>query len=158
MAPVAGLSAFLNNTPVAAIFIPAVEDWAKRHRLELSRLMIPLSYAGIAGGACTLIGTSTNLVVNGLIIRETGGSGIGMFELASVGLEVWLSSLAYGACRVVLLDTEGRPRVTPCTVDDLPARVHHVVFKHPDEATDNDAGEIDFARQRQIVARWRPQP
>jgi di/tricarboxylate transporter len=90
MLPVAGLSAFLNNTPVVAIFIPAVHDWARRHRLAISRLMIPLSYASIAGGTCTLVGTSTNLVVNGLIIRETGGSGIGMFELARVGLPVVL--------------------------------------------------------------------
>lgn len=89
MVPVAALSAFLNNTPVVAIFIPAVQDWARRHRLAISRLMIPLSYAAIAGGTCTLIGTSTNLVVNGLLIRETG-TGIGMFELARVGLPVVL--------------------------------------------------------------------
>jgi Na+/H+ antiporter NhaD/arsenite permease-like protein len=66
MLPAAGLSAFLNNTPVVAIFIPAVLDWAKRHRLRLSGLLIPLSFASIAGGTCTLIGTSTNLVVDGM--------------------------------------------------------------------------------------------
>ncbi|MBM4182327.1 MAG: hypothetical protein FJ209_12335 [Betaproteobacteria bacterium] len=64
MAPVAALSAFLNNTPVVAMFIPAVQDWARRHNLAVSHLMLPLSYAAIAGGTCTLIGTSTNLVVN----------------------------------------------------------------------------------------------
>ncbi|MCK5480357.1 MAG: SLC13 family permease [Gammaproteobacteria bacterium] len=90
MLPVAAFSAFLNNTPVVAMFIPAVQDWARRHRLSVSRLMIPLSYAAIAGGTCTLIGTSTNLVVNGLIIKETGGEGLGMFELAWVGLPVVL--------------------------------------------------------------------
>ena len=88
MAPVAGLSAFLNNTPVVAIFIPAVEDWAKRHRLSLSRLMIPLSYAGIAGGTCTLIGTSTNLVVNGLYVTRTDSPGFGLFEMAWIGVPV----------------------------------------------------------------------
>jgi di/tricarboxylate transporter len=86
MAPVAALSAFLNNTPVVAVFIPAVEDWAKRHRLTLSRLMIPLSYASIAGGTCTLIGTSTNLVVNGLYTSRTGSTGFGLFDLAWIGL------------------------------------------------------------------------
>ncbi|MGD2056803.1 MAG: SLC13 family permease [Gammaproteobacteria bacterium] len=86
MLPVATLSAFLNNTPVVALFIPAVQDWAKRHRLSISRLMIPLSYASIIGGTCTLIGTSTNLVINGLIITETGTAGLGMFEIAWVGL------------------------------------------------------------------------
>jgi di/tricarboxylate transporter len=95
MAPVAALSAFLNNTPVVAIFIPAVEDWAKRHRLELSRLMIPLSYASIAGGTCTLIGTSTNLVVNGLYTTRTDAPGFGLFELAWVGLPVVATVLIY---------------------------------------------------------------
>lgn len=88
MLPVAGLSAFLNNTPVVAIFIPAVQDWARRHRLALSRLLIPLSYASIAGGTCTLIGTSTNLVVNGLLKSETAGPGFYLFELAWIGLPV----------------------------------------------------------------------
>ncbi len=88
MAPVAAFSAFLNNTPVVAIFIPAVQDWAKRYRLELSRLMIPLSFASIAGGTCTLIGTSTNLVVDGLYTARTGTPGFGLFELAWVGLPV----------------------------------------------------------------------
>jgi di/tricarboxylate transporter len=88
MLPVAGLSGFLNNTPVVAVFIPALQDWAKRHRLGLSRLMIPLSFAAIAGGTCTLIGTSTNLVVNGLLIEHLGTPGLGLFELAWVGLPV----------------------------------------------------------------------
>ena len=95
MAPVTALSAFLNNTPVVAIFIPAVEEWAKRNRLELSRLMIPLSYASIAGGTCTLIGTSTNLVVNGLYIGRTDGSGFSMFELAWVGVPVVATVFIY---------------------------------------------------------------
>jgi di/tricarboxylate transporter len=78
-----------------AIFIPAVEDWAKRHRLAISRLMIPLSYASIAGGTCTLIGTSTNLVVDGLYTARTGESGFALFELAWVGLPVVAVVLIY---------------------------------------------------------------
>jgi di/tricarboxylate transporter len=88
MAPVAALSAFLNNTPVVAMFIPAVQDWARRHNLSVSHLMMPLTYAAIAGGACTLIGTSTTLVVNGLIRSSTELPGIGMFDLAWVGLPI----------------------------------------------------------------------
>jgi di/tricarboxylate transporter len=91
MLPVAGLSAFLNNTPVVAIFIPAVQDWARRHRLTLSRLLIPLSYASIAGGTCTLIGTSTNLVVNGLLTGQSDAAGFGLFDLAWIGLPVTLA-------------------------------------------------------------------
>lgn len=86
MLPVAVSSAFLNNTPVVALFIPAVQDWAKRYRLSVSSLMIPLSYAAIAGGACTLIGTSTNLVINGLLAAETDQPGVGMFDIAWVGV------------------------------------------------------------------------
>ncbi len=91
MAPVAAMSAFLNNTPVVAMMIPAVNEWSKRHGLSVSRLMIPLSYAAIAGGTCTLIGTSTNLVVNGMLVDHTGKTGIGMFELAWVGIPVILT-------------------------------------------------------------------
>ena len=62
--PVSLLSAFLNNTPVVAMFIPTVMEWSRRIRIPASKLLIPLSYASIFGGLCTLIGTSTNLVVN----------------------------------------------------------------------------------------------
>jgi di/tricarboxylate transporter len=88
MAPVAAMSAFLNNTPVVAMFIPAANDWAKRNRLSVSKLMIPLSYASIVGGTCTLIGTSTNLVVNGMLIKETNSAGLAMLEIAWVGIPV----------------------------------------------------------------------
>lgn len=86
--PAAALSAFLNNTPVVAVFVPAAKAWARRNGLSLSKLLIPLSYASIAGGTCTLIGTSTNLVVNGLLLDQPGGAGLGMFDLAWIGLPV----------------------------------------------------------------------
>ncbi len=95
MLPVALLSPFLNNTPVVAIFIPAIQDWAKRYRLELSRLLIPLSYATIAAGTVTLIGTSTNLVVNSLYAQRMGGAGLGFFEPAWIGIPITLAVLVY---------------------------------------------------------------
>ena len=95
MSPVAGMSAFLNNTPVVAMFIPAVSDWAKKNSISPSKLMIPLSYAAIAGGTCTLIGTSTNLVVNGLIIEETDTPSLGMFELAWLGIPITILTFIY---------------------------------------------------------------
>jgi len=85
MLPTSLLSAFINNTPVVAMFIPAVQDWARRMNIPASRLLLPLSYAAILGGTCTLIGTSTNLVVNGLLIEYQGGAGLGMFEVGLVG-------------------------------------------------------------------------
>ena len=95
MTPVTLLSAFLNNTPVVAMMIPAVSDWAKKHNVPASKLMIPLSYAAILGGTCTLIGTSTNLVVNGLLLAEPGSRGLGMFELAWVGIPLALVGLGF---------------------------------------------------------------
>jgi len=85
MAPVTLLSAFLNNTPVVAIFIPAISNWAKKANIPVSKLMIPLSYAAVLGGTCTLIGTSTNLVVSGIFEKETGIK-IAFFEIAKVGV------------------------------------------------------------------------
>jgi di/tricarboxylate transporter len=88
MTPAAILSAFLNNTPVVAVFVPAVKVWARRNNLSLSKLLIPLSYASIVGGTCTLIGTSTNLVVNGLLVDQVGLPGLSMFDLAWIGLPI----------------------------------------------------------------------
>lgn len=97
MAPVSFLSAFLNNTPVVAMFIPAVKDWARRHGMAVSHLMLPLSYAAIAGGTCTLIGTSTNLVVNGLLVGQTGERGLSFFEIAWVGVPTLLLTILFTA-------------------------------------------------------------
>ena len=117
MAPVAALSAFLNNTPVVAVFIPAVEDWAKRHQISVSKLMLPLSYAAIAGGTCTLIGTSTNLVINGMLVTETTNSDLGIFDLAWVGVPVTLVVFAYVLITQSWLLPERRPAV--CKYSDV---------------------------------------
>jgi di/tricarboxylate transporter len=84
--PVVVMSTFLNNTPVVAMLIPAVSEWAKKLKLAPSKLMIPLSYAAILGGICSLIGTSTNLVVAGLVITQTDLPPLGMFDITWVGL------------------------------------------------------------------------
>ena len=67
---VLGLSAFVNNTPVVAMVVPVVLDWCRRRGISPSRLLIPLSYLAILGGTCTLIGTGTNIVVNGLLREQ----------------------------------------------------------------------------------------
>lgn len=85
-APVIGLSGFLNNTPVVATLIPAVSRWARQINVPVSNLMIPLSYASILGGTLTLIGTSTNLVVNGQYQSLTGNDGFHLFVITPVGL------------------------------------------------------------------------
>ncbi len=65
--PTIGLSAFVNNTPIVALMAPPVNDWAHKHGLSPSRFLMPLSYATILGGVITTVGTSTNLVVSGLL-------------------------------------------------------------------------------------------
>lgn len=95
MPAVAGLSAFLNNTPIVAMMIPAVADWTKKQHFSASKLMIPLSYAAILGGTCSLIGTSTNLVVSGLIISQTDLSPLKMFDIAWVGVPCTLIGISF---------------------------------------------------------------
>ena len=82
---VAPLSAFVNNTPVVVVFLPVILGLARKMKLAPSKLLIPLSYAAILGGTCTLLGTSTNLIVNGIAVAQ-GERSFSMFELASLGL------------------------------------------------------------------------
>ncbi|MDX1655149.1 MAG: SLC13 family permease, partial [Candidatus Competibacteraceae bacterium] len=95
MLPTMVMSGFLNNTPVVATFIPAVLSWARQLDHSPSRLLLPLSYAAILGGVCTLIGTSTNLIVNGLLISELNAPGMNMFDITWVGLPCALVGLGY---------------------------------------------------------------
>jgi di/tricarboxylate transporter len=82
-------SSVLNNTAVVAMFVPELKRWADERDVSLSKLLIPLSYAAILGGTCTLIGTSTNLLVAGLA-RESAGVELGLLSLAPVGIPVAL--------------------------------------------------------------------
>ena len=92
--PISTISAFLNNTPVVIIFAPIIKNWAEKMNLSPQKFLIPLSYATILGGVCTLIGTSTNLVVHGLML-ENGLDGLNMFELGKVGIWIALTGLLY---------------------------------------------------------------
>lgn len=94
MIPVSAISAFLNNTPVVIIFAPLLKKWADKMSLPSQKFLIPLSYATIFGGTCTLIGTSTNLLVHGMML-ERGIPGLGMFELAKVGLFIVFFGFIY---------------------------------------------------------------
>ncbi len=83
--PLAGLSAFINNTPIVSIFLPILREWAIKNNLSPSKFLIPLSYLTIFGGTCTLIGTSTNLVVSGLAL-EAGLEPLSFFSFSYIGL------------------------------------------------------------------------
>lgn len=110
MAPVAIFSSVLNNTPVVAMMVPAVRDWARRNNISSSQLMIPLSYAAIIGGTCTVVGTSTNLVVNDMLKAQPGIDGLALFELAWVGIPCTLVvlGLTVATSRWLLPDRKGQ--------------------------------------------------
>ncbi len=94
MLPTGVLSAFLNNTPVVALLMPVIHDWARRNQVPASKLLIPLSYASILGGMCTLVGTSTNLIINGMIL-DAGMQSTSMFTITMLGLPCALLGLVY---------------------------------------------------------------
>ncbi|MBP3192617.1 SLC13 family permease [Natronogracilivirga saccharolytica] len=82
-------SSFLNNTPVVAILTPQLKDWAEKRGISVSKLLIPLSYAAITGGMITLVGTSTNLIVSGMLL-ERGAAPFHFFQLVWIALPATL--------------------------------------------------------------------
>lgn len=95
---VSGFSAFLNNTPLVAIMMPFVTDWSRKHGVSASKLLIPLSYAAILGGCATLIGTSTNLVVNSLVVDQQiipGLEPLNIFDFSLVGMPMIIIGISY---------------------------------------------------------------
>ncbi|TXH61842.1 MAG: SLC13 family permease [Thiothrix sp.] len=119
--PTATLSAFLNNTTVVAMLIPAIQEWCKRLKLPPSKLLLPLSYVTILGGTCTLIGTSTNLVVNGLL-QKNGLPELGMFDITGVGLAL----LAAGSTFLLIFGNRLLPNSQGITEDLDKVREYHV--------------------------------
>jgi di/tricarboxylate transporter len=82
--PTAAASCFFNNTPIVAMLVPQVSAWARRHGKPVALYLLPISFAAILGGMVTLVGTSTNLIVSGML-EEAGQEPLGMFEMTGVG-------------------------------------------------------------------------
>lgn len=94
MITVGVLSAFINNTPVVAVFIPVVLRIASSNKLSPSKILMPLSFASMFGGVCTLIGTSTNILVSSIAVQY-GQPAFSMFEFTSLGLLFFAAGLIY---------------------------------------------------------------
>ncbi len=135
LAPVAASSAFLNNTPIVAMLVPQVSQWAQRRGRAPARYLMPMSFAAILGGLVTVIGTSTNLVVSG-ILEEGARDPIGVFEISRLGVPVAIGGL------LVLVGLA--PRLLPSRPparDDLQDNVRQFVVDMEVEA----GGPIDGA-------------
>ena len=136
---VATISAFMNNTPIVVIFIPQIKSWCERVCLPLKKFLIPLSYAAILGGMCTLIGTSTNLVVHSMMI-EAGLSGFTMFELGKVGVIITIAGMAY-------LLLFGARRLPDDTTDNQPSsHIVEVMLASRFPGIGCSAAQFDFRR------------
>jgi di/tricarboxylate transporter len=108
--PVTAASAFLNNTPIVAMFMPVITDICKRSNLSPSKLFIPMAYSATLGGLCTIIGTSTNIIVND---RLDASQKLGLFELGLVGLPCALAGLTYLVVCGPRLLVDRRPAISP---------------------------------------------
>ena len=92
--PVTTMSAFLNNTPIVAMFMPVCDDLCKKANISPSKLFMPMAYAATLGGVCTMIGTSTNLVVNAALVKSNYPA-FQMWDIAWVGIPCAVSGVLY---------------------------------------------------------------
>lgn len=132
---VGGLSAFVNNTPVVATFIPVVASAARRVKMNPSKFLMPLSFAAIFGGTCTLIGTSTNLLVSG-IAEKSGLEPFSMFLMAPMGLVFFVTGVVYMAFVGFRITADNRDEPDSRTqerIQNFLAEVH--VIKVPEEGS-----------------------
>ncbi len=89
------LSGVINNTPVVALFIPVAQQWASRFGFSVSKLLLPMNHLVILAGTCTLIGTSTNLIVNSLLTQTVPDHGLALFDLIWIGLPLTAIGFVY---------------------------------------------------------------
>lgn len=111
---IGSLSAFFNNTPLVAIMMPYVNSWSVKNKVSPSKLYIPLSYIAILGGCITLVGTSTNLVVNG-ILKDNNQAEIAFFDFTLIGV----SMLLIGGLYLLVFSKFLLPKSTEHTFSDI---------------------------------------
>jgi di/tricarboxylate transporter len=150
------LSAFVNNTAVVALFIPLTLALSETARQSPSRLLLPLSYASMLGGVCTLIGTSTNLIVNGVAVQR-GIEPLGMFEFAPLGLIFTGIGLVYLLTIGIRMIPDRRPAADPADAYRLSAYITEVVLTERSKAVGKRLMDADFVRELglEVLDIWR---
>ncbi len=146
----AAASAFVNNTPVVAIFIPVVIQMTRENGIGPSRFLIPLSYAALLGGCCTLIGTSTNLVVHGIAVANRL-PGFQMFEIALIGLPLLFIC---GALVMVLAPKflpERQTVASLLTVEQRKARIFQLLVDRDSPLIGKHLADCDFLRSSGVI-------
>lgn len=146
MLPVTFLSAFVNNTPVVVVLTPVIMALAKQQGHAASRYLIPLSFASILGGTCTLVGTSTNLLVDSIAQRE-GLSAFGIFDITGVGVLLAIAGLLYLLIfGWWLLPDREEPHFKPPTGERR--FLTEAIVPLGSRVIDKQIGETDLARYR----------
>jgi di/tricarboxylate transporter len=143
-------SAWMNNTAIVAILLPMTLGFARSKDIPASRLLMPLSYASILGGCCTLIGTSTNLLVNGAL-KDLKVTPMSMFELAPVGVPLAIAGVAY-------LTIFG-PRLIPARssitgsldIDSRATPLHHILVGAASPLIGHRLAETELGNRKQGV-------
>lgn len=150
------LSAFVNNTAVVALFIPLTLAISETARLSPSRLLLPLSYASMLGGVCTLIGTSTNLIVSG-VAQERGIAPLGMFEFTPLGLIFTAVGLTYLFTVGMRLLPDRRPTADPADAYRLSAYITEVELTKESKAVGRRLMDADFVKDLgiEVLDIWR---
>lgn len=146
----------MNNTAVVALFIPLTLALSESARLSPSRLLLPLSYASMLGGVCTLIGTSTNLIVSG-VAQERGIAPLGMFEFTPLGLIFSGVGLTYLFLMGMRLLPERRPAASLADAYQLSAYITEVQLTEQSKAAGRRLMDADFVKELgvEVLDIWR---